>query len=189
MKTLAIGRRSGRWLAWLWLMPALVLAQSPHQHGAGRLDVAVDGNELYAQLQLTAADVFGTEQAPGDDAGRAAVAEMAKVLTAGEGLFTPSAAAGCRLTSSELKLPWPDVADESDGHGHGHEHGRSRVAEAHVDVSAEYRFECAEPRRLRAVDIHLFDRLPRLERLRAQFITGHRQGVVVLSARYHRLDL
>ncbi|MCB1801393.1 MAG: DUF2796 domain-containing protein [Gammaproteobacteria bacterium] len=187
MKTLALGRWIGRRLPWLWMVPALVLAQSPHQNGTGRLEVAVEGNELYAQLQLTVADVFGTWQAPMDDAGRAAVATMARELTAGEGLFTPSPAAECRLTSSELKLPWPDAADESHGHGHGH--GRSRVAEADVDVSADYRFECAEPRRLRAIEVHLFDRLPRLERLRAQFITVQRQGVVVLTARYHRLDL
>lgn len=170
-------------LFWMLALPALAWAQSPHQHGAGRLDVAVDAGEIYAQLTLTAADVFGTEHAPRDAAGRQAIAEMAKVLAAGDGLFTPSAAAQCRLTTSEVRLPWTDVvADE-------HEHEHSHATQAHADVSAEYRFDCAEPKRLRQVDIHLFEHLPRLQRLRAQFITTHRQGVVALTPEYHRLDL
>lgn len=181
------------------LASAVVTAEQAHVHGSGEVNVAVDEEEVLVELRLTAADAFGFEHAPGDERQHRHVQQVAELLADPARLFTLSPAAECVARASDVDVPWLHEDGDSDPHtrSSGTAHGPADTAAArdhhdedeHRDVHAEYHFDCGQPKRLRAIDVRVFERLPSVQRLRAQFVTAQRQGVVALTPDYHRLDL
>lgn len=110
------------------------------------------------ELDAPGADVVGFEHAPETDADLAAARAAIATLENPLALFAPPAAAGCTLTSAEVKLValGPDGAEEIEvkGHGHSHSHGHSHDDDhGHTEFRAEYRLACADPARLTGLDL------------------------------------
>jgi len=172
------------WLLLALAMPALANEQKhehkhshqhAHVHGQAALQVTVDGASLDLRLESPLEAVLGFEHAPRNDKERAAVASLRKTLAAGEQLFAPTVAAGCKLTETRVIS---DVLDGKPGAG----------ADGHGDVVAEYRFACAQPARLTGLEARLFSNFPRLRRLDAQVVSGKGQTARRLTPRMRLLS-
>ena len=70
-------------------------AHGPHEHGAARLDVTVDGSTVSIDLESPLANALPFEHAPSTPAQREAVQNMAAALHRADKIFILPAAAQC----------------------------------------------------------------------------------------------
>jgi len=168
-----------------------VEAHEAHVHGVGWLNLALEGSELYLEFGSPAANLLGFEHAPGDAHERAAVQRIRALLSAPGDLFGLPPGAGCRAVDADLEIPWSDgqAADSGGQRPAGHERDGVQSGGVHADIHAAYRFRCAAPVAVDAVEVLLFEVFPALRRLDVQFITSDRQAAVVLSPDRHLLRL
>jgi hypothetical protein len=160
-----------------------------HRHGSGRLNIAMEGREVYLELDSPIADVAGFEHAPSSDAERASLGAAVAILKDGDRLFRFSPAADCRLytahVNSPLTAPDPAMAGHKAQHDGTTKPGAAadRPAEnAHADIRVDYQFVCKQPARLERLNVDLFAAFPAIEHIEVQFIKEGRQGAAELTA-------
>jgi len=203
-----VGRRSvarmAAALAFGLAAPALASeAHGPHVHGAARLNVAVDGDSIWLEATLPAADVVGFEHAPESEADEAALAAAVETLKDAESLYRLPAEAGCRLAEasvvSELLEPETDHDHDHDkdhdadhAHGKDHEHGKDGEeadVHDHADFVATAIFRCAAPAKAVHVDVGLFEAFPTLHEVDAQAVAEAGQLAAELTPATPRFGL
>ncbi len=181
-----------------------------HEHGIGKLNLAQEDTEVHIELDTPAANIVGFEHTPSTTADRELLKKAIRVLEDGGRLFRFSKGAGCRLAEAGVTTPLsveaasaqqhednhshdaahtahdgePEHADHSPHHErhHAHEEGTDEHGDAHADITAEYRFTCAYPAKLKQVDVQFFQAFPKTKRLLVQFITERGQGAAELTA-------
>ncbi len=167
------------------LLPAALLAASivlpawagkAHEHGAARLDIAVEPGRLVISLESPLDGLLGFEHAPRSAAEQRAVDSMVARLKAADTLFRIDPAAQCSLgpvtlTSAPLKLGDASAAAD-DGHG---------------DLDADFEFACKSAPTF--VEVGLFKAFPRVARLDVQTATAKGQRKQVLVRPAQRVDL
>ncbi|MBK6909120.1 MAG: DUF2796 domain-containing protein [Rhodocyclaceae bacterium] len=153
MRTLTSPVKLVPWL--VAMLSAPVLAAGAHDHGGGRLDVSIEKERITIELELPLDVLVGFERAPRNDKERAALAAAGKKLNDGAALFLPTAAAECRLTKTEVSLPFAEGT-------------KTAATGEHADADARYEFECAQARNLAGIETTLFRDFSRLYRLELQ---------------------
>ena len=151
-------------------------AGKAHEHGAARIDIAVEPGRLVVSLESPLDGLLGFERAPRSAAEKRAVESMVATLKAADTLFRIDPAAQCSLgpvtlTSAPLKLG-DAKATADDGHG---------------DLDAEFEFACKSAPAF--VEVGLFKAFPRLARLEVQTATAKGQRKQVLVHPAQRVDL
>ena len=178
-----MGRIHGFILALAWGAAAPLAAESqrlslgPHEHGAGQINVVLDGNDLMLELLAPAGDMVGFEHMPVTVKERMAVRRVAAELARADRLFALPAAAGCTLAKAEVD----GEQMEAIGHKHDHDHDHAahkHDSHAHAEYHATYRYVCRQPQALTHLDVKLFSAYTTLARLRWQAVLpgGARAG-------------
>jgi len=162
------------------LVPAAAAAApGAHQHGAVRLAVAIDGNELSLQLEAPLDSLLGFERAPRNDAERRAASDLLKQLRSGPAtLFKADPAAQCVLVKAEVQAAVLEPAGQA-----------APKDDEHADLDASYTFQCAQPGQLRAMDVVLFDAFKRLRRIDVQVAGPKGQRKLTLDRPARRIEL
>jgi len=167
-------------LASLLIITPAAFAQHKHVHGEGQLDAVLEQETLTLELALPLDAAVGFERPPKNDKEKAALAQTAKILE-DTALWAPTPAAQCSLQSAKVTVPFTGGHDHHDKHAHeGEQH--------HADIDAEYRFRCANPAALKAVETTLFKSMKRLYRLEAQRSGPSGQGAQRLTPKKPVLD-
>lgn len=138
-------------------------AGTTHEHGAARLDIAVDSTRLALALDTPLANLLGFEHAPANAAQRRAVEGALATLRDAARLIRPEAAAGCRLAAVRLRSAVLGLGDTP-----------AAPPGEHADLEAEIEFDCQ--RAPTQLEQGLFDAFPRLQRLELQVVTPARQA-------------
>ena len=162
-----------------------------HVHGFGHMNLAVDGNDVYIEVENPSANIVGFEHVPSSDEDRHAVHEAAEKLEDGDSLFVFTKQANCSMTSVTVSSPLlsEDHGDEhhsSEAHEEKHE---DHDEEVHSEFTAEYKFSCTHPERLKSVETRLFSEFPGIEELETQVLTSTRQTGAELTAKNYRIEL
>ncbi len=161
-----------------------------HTHGEGRLTVAVQGSQLEIGLEVPASDIVGFEHAPRTAAQKKAVADAKTRLAKPGDLFKLSPEAGCKLVSSGVEVHGAAAGAAKAGAHAGHSHGKaaqaeSKVADKPADAAAEhsefhatYALDCANPDKIRSINLGYFKAFARAEKLGVIVIgpAGQTQG-------------
>lgn len=180
-------------------------AGGAHEHGVAELSVATEGAALVIELSSPLDNLVGFEHAPASTAQRQALAAAEARLREGASLFRLPAAAECVLGEVRIEGGWMGgvaasrepaapaagghdhnhASEHNHDHDHDHDHDKAHVHDSadgggHADVMASYRFECAQPQALDAIDTQLFAVFPRLHEIRAARATRSGQGAAVL---------
>lgn len=168
-------------------------AHGPHEHGAARLDVTVEGSTVSIDLESPLANALPFEHAPSTPAQREAVQNMAAALHRADNIFILPAAAQCRLKSVTLQsealpaeLLGASTAQQPAKQEHAAHDTRATEAE-HADMDASFVFECAKPDALNGMDVGLFSAWPALHELRVQIISPTGQHAAELTGKAHTL--
>ncbi|MFL6648167.1 MAG: DUF2796 domain-containing protein, partial [Sulfurifustaceae bacterium] len=143
---------------------------APHQHGVGRLKIAVARGELQITLDITAADVLGFERAPRNAREGEAVEKAFTTLRNGPRVFALSNKAGCALRDAKAER--------------GQENGSQADGKVHSDISATYRYTCNQIESLRGIDVKLFSLFPKIRRLKVE-LAGRNTEVMTQVTRKH----
>ncbi len=146
-------------------------AGKAHEHGALKLDVAVEGNRLMIAMEAPLDNLLGFERAPRNDAERKAAAELLARLRSqdrGMALFTPDAAAQCALDKAEVLAPVLEPG------------AKAAAQDGHADLDASYEFSCAQGGELRSLDVALFEVYKRIQRIDVQVAGAKGQWKVTL---------
>ncbi|MEK9754884.1 MAG: DUF2796 domain-containing protein [Rhodospirillaceae bacterium] len=163
-----------------------------HEHGAGKLNLAQEKDEVEIELEVPGDDIVGFEHAAKTDADRRAVDAAIKKLKDGASLFRFPAAAGCKLKEAEVAVH----AEGEEGHGHKHEakegehkHEKGKEAEGgHNEFHAHYHFQCANPAAASPLDVQIFAVFPSTQKLTVQAISPRGQNAATLTPQHHRFD-
>jgi hypothetical protein len=160
-----------------------------HEHGGGKLDVAIERHTLMIDLSLPAMNVVGFEHPANNDEEHEQLARAVDMLKDGMRLFAPSAAAGCKLVHAELESALVEEGDHHDEGHHDDEHDDGEHDHEHADFDVAYEFTCAQSSQLSALTLSLFKLFPGTQHLETQLITPTRQGGAELTADNNVLQL
>ena len=155
-----------------------VAAGKAHEHGALKLDVAIEGNKLTIGMEAPLDNLLGFERAPRTDAERKAAADVLARLRSpdkGTPLFATDAAAKCSLSKAEVRAPALEAAPATPAAAKG------KAKDEHADLDASYEFNCAQASELRSLDLGLFDAYKRIQRIDVQVAGPKGQSKVTLK--------
>lgn len=165
-----------------------------HVHGIAALNLVLEGNEVYIELDSPAANIVGFEHEPSSDDDRAALDKAVATLKGGDQLFEFNKDAGCRMemaqVTSELLDDEHGEHETKEGHDHdehAHEaaHDHEGEGETHSDIDAAYHFACDAPGKLARLTVELFEAFPGMEELKVQYVIESKQGAADLTASNH----
>ncbi|MDE0335241.1 MAG: DUF2796 domain-containing protein [Defluviicoccus sp.] len=151
-----------------------------HVHGESKVKLAIEGNVVEIEFESPAHDIVGFESMPKTAKQRAAVEAAVAALKKGEALFRLTPDAGCKLQEAEVETPLADS-------GHKGEHKHSEEEE-HSEFHAEYRFRCAQPARLKGVEVLLFDSFRTMREIEVSAILPGGQRAASLKPGANRFD-
>lgn len=143
---------------------------APHQHGVGKLKIAVVRDELEIALDVTAADIVGFEHAPRNAREAEAVEKALTTLRNAPRVFALTKKASCTLRAAKTERD--------------QENGAQTDGKVHSDINATYRYTCNQIESLRGIDVKLFSLFPKIRRLKVE-MTGRNTEVMTQVTRKH----
>jgi Protein of unknown function (DUF2796) len=147
-----------------------------HQHGTGKLDIAIEGQTVSLALEAPADDIVGFEhvaKTPTDKAKvEAARAKLANPLA----LFELPKAAGCNVQTGEVKFA-ADPTAKKDGQ------------DGHAEVTATYTLTCTNATELKAIEFLYFTAFKGADALKVNVIGPATQMAFEVTRKKPRLDL
>ncbi|MDR0465807.1 MAG: DUF2796 domain-containing protein [Deltaproteobacteria bacterium] len=176
----------------LWAILVLISPAGAHEHGAARMNVAADGDQVSISLESPLENLLPFEHVPTTPEQRKQVADMARRMHGAETLFQLTPAAQCRLEKVRLaseKLD-PALLDphgapeavQADGEKDPSGKGKKAGKEEHGDLDADFLFMCAKAEKLAGVEVLLFAEWPGLKKIEVQAVTPKGQRAARLTA-------
>ncbi len=142
---------------------------SAHEHGAGKISVVVEADEVLLTLEVPAVHAVGFEHEAHTEAERAAAEQSLQNFSAGNELFVFGDDAGCRLESYEAELAGQsrhepsNAAAKKASHGHkddhkddhkGHKDEHKGHKDDHKDGHAKHEQDESAPTGAEHSDLH-----------------------------------
>ena len=179
-------------------MSLFAYAHGAHEHGAAKLNIAVDDTHVSISLESPLANLLSFERIPATLEQKKQVRDMARRMHQAATLFQLTPAAECRFVMATLasdildaELLDPNIPLEPAHADEGKERSgkeKKTSKEEHGDLDANFSFMCAKPGNLHSVDIRLFTVWPNLEKIEARAVTPRGQRAASLTARKHVLS-
>ena len=129
-----------------------------HEHGAVKLDIAIDGNKVTLEMESPLDSLIGFERAPRTDAERKRADAAVARLKAADGLFSFDPAAGCTLANVEL-VSAPLKLGKAQPQAAGDEH---------ADLDGDFAFDCKDTGKLGFIEVGLFKAFAGMQRIDVQ---------------------
>jgi hypothetical protein len=148
----------------------------PHEHGVGRLNIAIEGKRVSMELEVPGADIVGFEHEASTAEQRAAVKKAKATLEGALAVFKLPAEAKCKLANADVKV------QAEDEHEHEHEaadakhEGEEEEGHHHSEFHAEYAIDCAAPEKLTGIDFKYFDLFAGARKLDINLVTDRGQN-------------
>ncbi len=136
-----------------------------HQHGVGDLAIMQDQQQLMVTMQLPADSLWGFEYTPKTDQERALVERTFKQLVGGHRFFKFKGEAICQPVSVEVLKP--EALEDPNFNGH-------------MDVQANWLFECDDVAKVDGLVTDIFLHFPRIEQLNTQLLLENVNSGTVL---------
>lgn len=145
-----------------------------HEHGTTQMNLAIDVNQVFIELESPATNIVGFEHTPKNAAQKQAVQQAMQILKQGDKLFQFNSEARCSLIEAEV--------DSELAHDEKHESAK------HSEFEAAYTFRCKTIASIKYVDVNLFERFSNTESVQVQMITSTMQGAVKLDHHHNRIE-
>jgi hypothetical protein len=143
-----------------------------HVHGVAILNMVLDGNTLFIELESPAVNLIGFEHAPVSEKQKAAFDTAQQILADTKRLFHFSTP-GCRAENIHIKMPGLNLHKNGDSKQDHHDE--------HADIHASYTFSCQPIKDLKAITVNLFTVFPGIRQIKAQWISHGAQNATVLT--------
>ena len=169
-----------------------------HEHGHGKLNIAVEDKRVQMELEVPGADIVGFEHMATTPEEKAQVAQAEEQLKDALKQFVLPAAASCTLVKVDLGID--TGGDEEHVHEHEHEHeniGRkgdhkedAHEGEVrHTEFHATYALDCASPEQIKMIHFAYFKSFPNARSLSVNIVSETQQGSYEVTANKPDIDL
>lgn len=152
------------------------LSHGSHIHGEVVMNMVLDGNILFIELDSPAINLIGFEHEPNNEEQKSAILNAKQTLASADRLFH-FATTKCSLENVGVEAPYIKKHE-----GKNHQHHLSETHHDHADFHASYTFQCEQPKDLKEISIKLFTHFPGIQEIRAQWIFQGKQGFASLAA-------
>lgn len=158
----------------------------PHQHGHGKLNIAIENNQVSMDLDVPGADIIGFEHEPATPEQKAAFDAGKARLADALSLFKMPAAAGCTVKEARVSLEGePDKAQK----GTASKGAEPQDEHHHADFNAEYTLQCKSLPSLTSIDFTYFKAFAGAEVLNVTVIASKGQDSYEVTRDKPILDL
>lgn len=160
-----------------------------HVHGVATLEIAAEADKLEMHLTSPLESLLGFEHAPRTEAQRTAMRNMEKELSRPDAFLVPTPAARCALASASLDSAMSKEGESQQGQATtGKPVAGSKPptpAEPHGELEARYVFRCQRPEALKDIEVRMFERFPRLQRVDVRVVgpRGQKAGRITPAQR------
>jgi Protein of unknown function (DUF2796) len=146
-----------------------------HQHGASKLNVAVEDQTIAMELSAPADDIVGFEARPRTEKQKAAIEQATATLRDPLKLFTLPPAAGCTVASASVELvfgegPRPEASD-------------------HAEFEGRYSLSCTNVAAVLDIEFPYFKLFPKVDEVEVQVISPKGQKSFEIKRARPRLSL
>ena len=152
--------------------------QDAHLHGYTELMIAIEGSALEISFESPASSIVGFEHRATSSEQFQLIEEAREILESSEELFSFSGG-DCAL--SKAKADFSALAGPDKEH-QAHE-------QSHSEITASYEYECSQAQNLDAISVNLISRFPRIEKVRAMWLTDVKQGAVELTSKFNLIRI
>jgi hypothetical protein len=164
-----------------------------HEHGAGKLNLAQEKDEVEIELEVPGVDIVGFEHPAETAEDRKAVEAAVKKLKAGARLFRFPVAACCTLKEAEVEVHGGEKGgpkEKTAQHKHEEKAGEHKheIERGHSEFHAHYHFRCANPTAASPLDVQVFVQFPAAQKLVVQAISPRGQSAATLTPQNHRFN-
>jgi hypothetical protein len=156
----------------------------PHEHGVGRLNVAVEGKRVLMELEVPGADIVGFEHQASTAAQKAAVKKATATLEGALNVFKLPGEAKCKLAKAKVEVHAEDKHEQN--HGKETAAGAKHDADGdkhsrHSAFHAEYAIDCAAPEKLTGINFRYFELFAGARKLDVNLVTDKGQSQYEVS--------
>jgi len=138
---------------------SMAAAQSAHIHGEGHVNIAIDGNRVFVELESPGADIVGFEHEAHTSGEKEAINQAITQLGNPMLLMRFEADAECEVQSASAEI---EGEHEEEKHA---EHDQHEGEEAHGAFVAKYEFECADISALGLIEFTYFSQFSNAQSL------------------------
>ena len=165
--------------------------QQAHLHGYAELTLALEGSALEISFESPAANIVGFEHKPTSNEQLQVVDSAQQILSSPAELFSLSAG-NCSLTEMNTDfsalLKSAIIKDGELANSH-HESAHKSEQESHSEITANYKYHCSQGKRLNTIGVNLIKQFPRIEKIKAMWLTANQQGAVELTAKSNLIQI
>lgn len=155
----------------------------PHQHGAGTLNIAIEGTKVSMELSAPANDILGFEHQPSSAEQKQVLEKASTLLNKPLDLIGFPAAAGCSAESAKVVFNAGEPKEaKAEAKPAGEEH-------AHADFDIDYVLSCKAPDKIDTLTFPYFKEFAGAQRLTVTVVSdkGQSQFDVTREAPSHAL--
>lgn len=151
-----------------------------HNHGAGRMTVAIEEGAVQVHLTSPAVNFLGFEYSPTSQSEVDSVVASKAVLSSPENVLSIQGS-NCSINSVQVSVLGPAGRSMVTQEHHDQEHhDDGSEPNEHSEISAEYLFSCTDNQVPDSVNVHLFARFPGLQRIEVNWVSESGQGAGIL---------
>lgn len=152
--------------------------QDAHLHGYTELMIAIEGSTLEINFESPASTIVGFEHRATSSEQFQLIEEARGILESSTELFSFSGG-DCSLSKANADfaaLAMPDKEHQA------HE-------QSHSEITASYEYDCLQAQNLGTISVNLISRFPRIEKIRAMWLTDVKQGAVELTSKFNLIRI
>jgi hypothetical protein len=159
-----------------------------HEHGVGRLNIAIEGKRISMELEVPGADIVGFEHEASTKEQKAAVKKAKSTLEGALNVFKLPAGAKCKLAEAKVKIETEDHDHDEAGDNKGEaKHEEEEDGGHHSQFHATYAIDCAAPEKVTGIDFKYFELFPGARKLDINLATEKGQSHYEVSRERPRL--
>jgi len=148
----------------------------PHEHGVGRLNIAIEGKRISMELEVPGADIVGFEHEASTKEQKAAVKKAKSTLEGVLNVFKLPAEAKCKLAEAKVKIEAEDHDHDEAGDKSQASHDEKEEGGHHSQFHATYAIDCAAPEKVTGIDFKYFGLFPEARKLDINLATEKGQS-------------
>ena len=146
-----------------------------HQHGASKLNVAIEGQTIAMEFSAPADDIVGFETRPRTEKQKASVEQATGTLRDPLKLFALPQAAGCTVASASVELVFEEEP--------------SAKAADHSEFEGRYSLSCTNVAAVLDIEFPYFKLFPKVDEVEVQVISPKGQKSFEVKRTRPRLSL
>jgi hypothetical protein len=147
-----------------------------HEHGVGRLNIAIEGKRISMELEVPGADIVGFEHEASTKEQKAAVKKAKSTLEGVLNVFKLPAEAKCKLAEAKVKIETEDHDNDKAGGKSQAKHEEEKEGDHHSQFQATYAIDCAAPEKVTGIDFKYFELFPEARKLDINLATEKGQS-------------